>query len=251
MRTGIYRCIISFLFLPLVFLGQIINIESKRFVKDTNGFAGRSDFFFSVNRNQVLLLSVGANIHTQYKYNRHRILNVVDYAFIKAGESPFVNNGYFHLRYNFKIKKGWYYEWFGQAQYNLAIRLDRRMLTGTGIRTHLYQKDRSGIFCGLSYMYEYQQMNFKREEYYFHRGSTYLSCFIRSKWVEFTSTFYYQPVLTNFNIYRLSTDTQIELLPGKKVNFVLSFSGFYDELLPEGIPKLIFVSRNTLRLWLR
>jgi hypothetical protein len=42
---------------------QVVNIEGRRFLKDTNGFVGRADFNFNVNQNFQQVLTLGLKIN--------------------------------------------------------------------------------------------------------------------------------------------------------------------------------------------
>ena len=79
-----------FIFSVLLFqycaTAQVINIESKRFLKDTNGFIGRADLNFNVTQTTSQVISLGMNVHSQYVHDNHRILAIGDLAFIKAGK---------------------------------------------------------------------------------------------------------------------------------------------------------------------
>ena len=130
MRPFIFFFIV--LFFQFKITAQVINIESKRFLQDTNGFIGKADLNFNINQNISQVMSLGINIHSQYVHNRNRILAIGDLAFIKAGTQDFVNSGYQHLRYNYKLLNWLTWEAFIQAQYNRILLLDRRYLAGSG-----------------------------------------------------------------------------------------------------------------------
>src|ERR1700740_1166017 len=113
---------------------QVINIESKRFLNDTNGWVGKIDFNFLLTQNTQQIIQVGNNVHVQYQRNRSRFLVLNDVNFIKAGNTDFVNAGYQHFRYNYKIVDRVTWEAFTQVQYNKVLRLHLRFLSGTGPR---------------------------------------------------------------------------------------------------------------------
>lgn len=91
------------LFFGVISSAQVINIEGKRFLKDTNGIVGTIAANFNINQNTQQVMTFGLNQHLQYKYNKSRFLAISDIAFIKAGNTDFVNAGYQHFRYNYKI----------------------------------------------------------------------------------------------------------------------------------------------------
>jgi hypothetical protein len=150
--------LLVFLF-PLLVSAQVINIESKRFLNDTNGFVGRADLNFNITQNTQQVTTLGFNIHMQYQHNRHRVLAISDFGFIKAGPTDFVNNGYQHLRYGYKLIDRVTWETFGQAQYNLVLKLDRRYLVGTGPRFKIIKKKNFRLYVAALYMFEHQEQD--------------------------------------------------------------------------------------------
>lgn len=232
--------------LPCALVSQIINIETKRFLKDTNGFVGTTSGYFNLNQNVEQVMSFGVNQHVQYKRDKHRVLSISDWTFINAGHTDFVNAGYQHLRYNYKVTNALTWEAFVQAQYNKVLKLNRRYLTGTGPRFRLIKKENVKVYTACLYMYEYQQQNFDSTEQFNHRLSAYVSMTIAFKKMEFTSTTFYQPNLQDFNNYRIANDSSFELGINKSLNFKTSFNLLFDTRQPRGVPDLTYVLRNGL-----
>ncbi len=225
---------------------QVINIESKRFLKDTNGFIGKADLNFNINQNTSQVISLGVNIHSQYVHNQHRVLAIGDLAFIKAGKQDFVNSGYQHFRYNYKLSQFLTWEAFVQAQYNRILLLDRRYLAGTGPRFKLVKQPNFRAYTAVLYMYEYQSQNNDSIESYNNRISSYLTLSLSSKKVEFTSTTFYQPNLNNFDDFRIANDTAFEIIITGHFNFKVGFNLLYDTKQPIGIPDLTYTLKNGL-----
>jgi hypothetical protein len=244
MRSLFY--IIFFLTLQFKLVSQVINIESKRFLKDTNGFIGRADLNFNINQNINRVLFLGVNIHSQYVHNQHRILAIGDLAFINAGTKDFVNSGYQHFRYNYKISRLLTWEAFVQAQYNRILLLDRRYLTGIGPRLKLIKKPNFRVYTAALYMYEYQSQNNDSIESFNNRISSYLTLSISFKKVEFASTTFYQPNLVNFNDLRIANDSSFEILINNHFNFKVGLNLLYDTKQPIGIPDLTYILKNGL-----
>ncbi len=238
--------ILFFVFTQCALFSQIINIESKRFLKDTNGFVGTTSANFSINQNISQVMNFGVNQHIQYKYNRSRLLSISDLVFIKAGKTDFVNAGYQHIRYNYKINALITWEVFLQAQYNRILLLDRRYLAGTGPRFRVLKKENVKIYTACLYMYEYQSQNNDSIEQYNNRLSAYVTLSIGFKKMEFTSTTFYQPNLADLNNYRVANDSSFELGINKSLNFRAGFNLLYDTRQPIGIPALTYIFKNGL-----
>lgn len=225
---------------------QIINIEGKRFLKDSNGFIGRADVNFNINQNKQQVLYFGSNVHIQYKKNKYRILAITDFSFIKAGKTDFVNSGYQHFRYNYKIAKLITWEVFAQAQYNRVLLLDRRYLTGTGPRVRLIKKQHLKLYAAALYMFEYQSQNNDSIHAYNHRISSYFTLAFDFNKLDFTSTTFYQPKVGDGNNYRIANDSSFDLAITKHFNFKAGFNLLYDTRQPIGIPALTYTLKNGL-----
>lgn len=225
---------------------QVINIENKRFLNDTNGFIGRSDLNFNVTQNTQQVLTLGINLHAQYQHNRHRFLMISDLAFIKASNQNFVNNGYQHFRYSYKLNNRITWETFTQAQYNLVLKLDKRYLAGAGPRFKLLKKNHFRLYAAILYMYEFQSQNMETIIQYNHRLSSYLTFNFNFDKLDFTSTTFYQPLLNDFNNYRIATDNTIDISISTHFNFRVGFNLLYDDRQPPGIPDIVYVLKNGL-----
>ena len=241
---------IFYIFIALFFqfkiTAQVINIESKRFLKDTNGFIGKTDVNFNINQNTSQVISLGITIHSQYVHNRQRVLAIGDLAFIKAGKKDFVNSGYQHFRYNYKISKVLTWEAFVQAQYNRILLLDRRYLAGTGPRFKLIKKSYFRAYAAVLYMYEYQSQNSETIVKYNNRISNYITVSLSVNRLEFTSTTFYQPNTGNLKDYRIANDSAFEVFISNHFNFRVGFNLLYDTRQPVGIPALTYILKNGL-----
>ena len=225
-------------------VSQVINIENKRFLKDTNGFVGSANFNFTINQNKQQVLSLGINTHNQYLHNKHRVLAISDLLFIKAGENNFVNAGYQHLRYNYKILNRITIEAFAQAQYNLALLLNERYLVGVGPRFKIIKQPNIKLYAGSLYMYEYQNQNNDSIREFNHRQSSYFTLNINYKGVDFVTTTYYQPNINEIQDYRIANDSSFELQVNKFLNFRAGLNLLYDTRQPIGIPALTYIFKN-------
>lgn len=238
----------AFLLCSVSLMAQVINIETKRFLNDTNGFVGRSDLNFNINQNVQQVMSFGINVHAQYQYNKHRILGISDLAIIKGANQDFLNNGYQHLRYSYKIAKLITWENFLQAQYNLVLKLDKRYLAGSGPRFRVIKKKHFRLYAASLYMYEFQSQDQERIIQYNHRSSSYISFNIDYDKFDFTTTGFYQPLLSDFNNYRIAIDSNLGITINTHFSFRVGFNMLYDTHQPPGIPDLVYGLRNGISL---
>lgn len=230
-------------------VSQVINIEGKRFLNDTNGWVGNADFSFAVIRNTQQVLSFSNTLRVQYQKNRSRFILLNDINFIKAGETDFVNAGYQHFRYNYKVHKLITLEAFTQTQYNPVLKLDFRYLLGAGPRFRLLKKEHARIYAAALYMYEYDNVMGDAVDIHEHRISSYLTfTFNLFKSCDIVSTTFYQPRLGDATDYRIANDSSLEIHINKHLNFKSTFNLLYDTNQPPGIPELVYNFRNGLSL---
>lgn len=240
-------CLLVLLFSCFAARAQVINIEGKRFLNDTNGWVGNADFTFNVIQNVQQVMSFSNTLRVQYQKNRSRFILLNDVNFIKAGNTNFVNSGYQHFRYNYKVNKHVTMEAFTQTQYNPVLKLDFRYLLGAGPRIKILKKENAKIYFAALYMYEYDDIVNDAVNLYEHRLSSYLTfTFGLFKTVEITSTTFYQPNLENTNDYRIANDSGLEIHINKHLNFKSTFNLLYDTYQPKGIPELVYSFRNGL-----
>lgn len=242
-------CLFVLLFSCFVARAQVINIEGKRFLNDTNGWVGNADFTFNVIQNTQQVLSFSNTLRIQYQKNKSRFILLNDLNFIKAGNTNFVNSGYQHFRYNYKIDQHVTMEAFTQTQYNPVLKLDFRYLLGAGPRIKVLKKENAKVYFAALYMYEYDDIVNDDVNLYEHRLSSYLTfTFGLFKTVEITSTTFYQPNLENTNDYRIANDSGLEIHINKHLNFKSTFNLLYDTYQPKGIPELVYSFRNGLSI---
>jgi hypothetical protein len=230
----------------LPFYGQIVNIESKRFLNDTNGFIGTAGANFSINQNTQQVLTIGANLHMQYQKNRSRLLALGDLVVLKAGNKDFANAGFQHLRYSYKISSFLTWETFVQAQFNKVLLLDRRYLAGSGPRIKVIKTKRIRVYAACLYMYEFESRVNETLINYNHRLSSYITITIDLGKIDFNSTTFFQPNINNFNDYRIASDSNFELEITKNLNFKVGFNLLFDTRQPVGVPELTYILKNGL-----
>ncbi len=244
----IFKVILAcLLLLPAWATAQVINIENKRFLNDTNGWVGNADFSFTAIRNTQQVLSFSNALRVQYQQNRSRFILLNDINFIKAGKTDFVNAGYQHFRYNYKLQKLVTIEAFTQTQYNPVLKLDFRYLLGAGPRLRLIKNKHARVYAAALYMYEYDNIAGDQADVREHRISSYLTFTIAFlKTCELVSTTFYQPKIGNGSDYRIANDSNLEIHINKYLNFKSTFNLLYDTQQPAGIPDLVYTFRNGL-----
>ncbi len=249
-----YAVIVLLFFLKINSLqAQIVNIENKRSsLADTSGVFGYLSLGANFVKNTKSITTISGDIRIEYLRKKSRFLSLTNYNLIRANSDRFIDNGFSHLRYNFEISKRLEYEFFTQAQFNNQVRLKLRTLAGTGMRFQLYRAGKQKVYFGLSYMYEYNEIEIVSEVvsfFYDHRMSSYLSASIKpfSENVTITNTTYYQPLLTDFSEVRLSSQTALTFVLSKHLRFSTIFSITNDTRVPENVPATYYSVRNGIR----
>lgn len=230
-----------FLF-PILTFSQIINVESLRKVTDTSGWTGNTSLGFSLTKNTNTLIRLNNNIHVQYKMNKHLALFVNNLGFERAGEQSFVNNGSQHLRYNYKVFDDITLEAFVQSQYNSIAKIKFRGLAGTGPRFKLLGLDKYRLYLGTLVMYEHEELN--EETLIINRdwrASTYLSLsFFPTDNISFVSTSYYQPILNQFQDYRIASENSFVLGILEKLSLTVTYTLTFDATPATDVPDTFY-----------
>jgi len=230
--------IISLTALFIQVKAQILNVESFRIKTDTTGLAGKMGLNFALTKNTQSLISIGTNIHIQYKTKRSLYLLYGNYNLLSSESQKLVDNSVFHIRYNYKINKIWRWEFFVQGQKNSVSKIEFRGLVGTGIRIKLSKNDKFRYYFGSTSMYEHEtQSGGQIVELW--RWSNYFSMSLfPTKTFSFISTTYYQPAFSHFSDYRIASQNSLISKITDKLAFKTGFNLNYDAQPVIGIPKL-------------
>ncbi len=242
-----------YLLLFLLFAGpaiaQIVNIEDKRvMLDDSTHWYGQVRLGFNLVENGNSIINLNGAISLEYEKNKHWFLSLSNFNFIQVDKQDFVNDGFQHFRYNYRISRWFIYEAFTQAQYNEKLRLRLRWLLGTGIRVPLLDEGNQNIYLGLTYMYEFNEERDPDLEFRDHRMSAYVSFGLQPfKNASLSNTTYYQPVFNDFADLRLSSQTTLAINLTSKLLFSTTFSITHDTRVPDEVENTIYSFRNGIR----
>ena len=227
--------------------GQIVNVESLRKVTDTSKWSGNVGLDVSLIKNRNDIFKIANRTHLQYQNKKNLYLVVANLNFQQLDSSDFVNSGTIHLRYNYTIRPKIKWEVFFQSQYDAISNIDLRTLVGTGPRFKLGSSEKYKFYLGTLVMHEYEKSietfgdNINRDI----RGSAYLSFSLYpSSEFSVVSTTYYQPKLSAFNDYRISSETALTFEIFNGLGFKSTFSLLFDAFPPTGIPQTQYTWTN-------
>jgi hypothetical protein len=250
------RSILLFLLLTFVSTSvinaQIVNIESKRLPSDTIGWFGSLGASFSISKDKSEVLQIGHNGHVQFKARKHLALYIQDISFLRADDTKFANNGFFHIRYNFKWNPLVRLEAFTQYQFNSLVSLDRRYLMGIGPRLKLSQSEKYKAYLALLYMHEWEQIslpvpdpNRPAWDNINSRLSSYFSFTLDpGSNFSFSSTTYFQPLFEKFDDFRIHNESSLTFSITSKFSFTTSFRFSHDSKPPLDVPKSVYRLKN-------
>ncbi len=218
--------------------GQIVNIETLRFMSDSNGFFGQLTSEVEYKKDKVQKLNLGGGVHAALRLNRHNVLTNTTLEYEKVDDMENENNFFLHARYNYSITRKWITELFFQMRYDDFLNIDQRELVGAGMRFEIINQNTVKIFAGMTAMYEYEVLTNEDVNKKI-RMSDYLSFRYNSDEFSFTSTVYYQPELADFSNYRTTWSSQAAFKLFKKLGLFINYDLNYDSRRPEGIPDVV------------
>ncbi len=217
---------------------QILNAESLRRVTDTSGWSGSVSAEFALKRNVNDFITLGSDIHLQYKTEKNLWLIKNDIQFQKIEDDKFTNAGILHFRHNYKMRPRLAWETFVQAQYNKVTKINFRGLVGIGPRFKLTTSEKYKFYLGTLIMYEQEELDdgvtpVNRD----FRGSAYLSFSLYpTDNITIISTTYYQPLVSSFADFRISSQSSAIIGLVKNLGLKVSYTFWFDEFPAVGIP---------------
>lgn len=230
--------VFQFLLSGFALSAQIVNVESQRIHTDTTGWAGSFGGNFSVTQNIDKVFSAAAFAHLQYKTKKDLYLFLGDYSFLKGAETKYLDNMFYHLRYNRKLTEILRWEIFSQLQTNKVTKIDNRFLAGMGPRFKLHKSDKVQVYLGILIMYEYEKELTEPPVYHRDfRNSSYATLTYRPVGnFELISTTFYQPRLNQFNDFRILNQESANLSITQKLSATLTWNYLYDRYPAAGVP---------------
>ena len=236
--------------LPFVANSQVVNIERKRLNADTTGTFGNIKSSVSLIKNTKTLLNVFLSYNVLVVRNKHQWYFIGNLAFTKAENTDLVNNGYEHIRYNYRLTKGYrlYAEAFEQVQFDAIRKIDKRILAGGGIRYAPVRNKKFLAIVGVGSMYEFEIFINDTTGFNWIRLNSYVSLNYKiTKNLYFYSTSYYQPLPKEIKgNYRLFNDTGFSMRVSNHFSFTVDYEIVYDSFLPKDVPNTVYFLKNGL-----
>ncbi len=240
-RERLKLCILFCLFiLPLASQAQIVNIEKARMQSDTTGWMGSAGASMSLTKNTQQVFSSELDTHLQYKSKKSLYLILGSYGFLKGANNKLIDHAFLHFRYNYKMNKTIRWEIFTQLQNNLITLIKSRFLLGTGPRFKIFSNKTFRLYAGALVMYEQEQESGSLPQLHKDlRNSNYVSfSFTPNKMLEIVSTSFFQPLLKEWNDYRILNQISVKAKAGKHLGLKLNWNYLNDAFPAKGIPSV-------------
>ncbi len=247
MKKILLLLILSTLFMQIK--SQVVNIEKKR-KRNHNGLQGNFSLSLNFKDNGKKIYNGKNNIDIQYTKNASTFIFLNELKLMRVDTNNLINSGFQHLRYNYTIKDSSFLtlEAFVQNQYNSAKLLKRRVILGFGPRFRIVDKKNFLLYFAPLTMYEYEQLSDDNETVNeLIKLDAYLSLWFKiSKFISVGTISYYQPDYTDFNNYRISSETSLIFKLTSKLSFKFVYNMNYDSRPPEDIQKLFYGFTNKI-----
>jgi hypothetical protein len=218
---------------------QIVNIESARMQSDTTGWMGNASAALALTKNTEQVFSSEVDAHVQYKSRKSLYLLLGSYGFLKAAGTNLIDNSFFHFRYNYKLNSVVRWEVFTQVQKNAVTGISSRFLIGTGPRFKIFSNKLIRLYAASLLMYEREDETNSDIIQNNARSSSYVSFTITpNKQVEIISTSFFQPLLNNWNDYRILNQVSIRVKAAKKIALQVKWNYLNDSRPVTGVPSV-------------
>lgn len=228
----------AFIIISQSCFAQIVNMESERYRTDTTGWKGSISGNFALTNYGERVVAADAYAHIQYQSKKSLYLLLSSYGFLKGEQQSFIDNGFLHFRYNYKINKTARWEAFTQIQQNAITKIQSRILIGAGPRFKILGQKNLRLYAATLAMFEAEKETEKTGHIYDWRSSSYISfTILPTAATEITSTTYYQPVILDGKDYRLLNQLLFKMNISKHFAVNINWAYQYDSTPASGVRK--------------
>tara|TARA_R110000868_G_scaffold127003_3_gene334410 strand:- start:1911 stop:2672 length:762 start_codon:yes stop_codon:yes gene_type:complete len=238
MVLKVLRCILLISLSSTFLQGQIVNIEQFRSSTDTSNWSFTEQFNFGLLQNTQRLISFNNSSGLQFQQKKFRSIFLTNFSFSSTNNNDIERSGFLHLRFENSICKYWSFEYFGQAQMDVPLKINQRYLLGAGLRASLHKRKKLSFYTGHLLMAEYDE----EIETGLQHQDLRLSSYLNLNWhpsPDFTCLLitYYQPRLDRFADYRISFQGQLSFKIWKSLSFTFNAQYAFDAF-PVALPNI-------------
>ncbi|MCI4669309.1 MAG: DUF481 domain-containing protein [Bacteroidia bacterium] len=251
MRQSIFIALFSLCYLST--FSQVVNTEKLRLDQPGKNFILEADINLGLTSNKAGESSrYGFRLRGEFDKGKNRLLffsggNQTRFVGRSEGSVArnFVNNRFAHLRYNYDFNPSLTLEAFSQIQTDEIQLIKNRILSGTGLRLMLIKNDTASLYLGAIMMFEYEE-EFKVSDEPMPteidiinrdpRASFYVSAaYAFTSYFNINHVTYYQPNVTDFSDFRISSESIVTVAVSKKVSFKTYLQFIYDSRPPDPV----------------
>ncbi|MEM1032963.1 MAG: DUF481 domain-containing protein [Myxococcota bacterium] len=249
---------------------QTVNAEALQRNEYTPGWSGNLTGSFAFWRGNVDYLDVGGSGSVQYQtlyphdeddpvpYVRQRGFLAANGRFAQRNDTTFLSNSFVHARWTGMWHPIVGSDVFAQFQFNEFLRLNRRILTGAGLRIEALHLPEVVAAFGSTYMLEIERVDAEAAapddaETTAHRWSSYgvMRSTLFDERLLLQATIYVQPRFDDFTDHRVLTQFEGEATVTEVLSLGTQVMQMFDSRPPNGVTRLDLRVLNTLKLTLR
>lgn len=223
---------------------QIVRIDNNLIRTDSSRLQASIDLNMHLVRNNQQFFQLSSGTQLSFTKQRHTFISMNEIRLILAGSDNFDNRGFQHLRYRIRQDSVLSWEVFSQIQFDQVLNIRLRLLNGAGPRIQLLRKTKNRFFLAAIYMYEYEEEIGTGRINRQHRKSSYLTYARDFKRSQLHFICYYQPDLTAWKDYRISSSLSWSILLGPNLRFNVIGELTYDSRPVAGVTDLIYAFTN-------
>lgn len=236
----------------------IDNSDTAAYKKQAK-FDGNVSLSLEGDKQKQLLLDATNAARMQLQKYKELYIAALSYRFTYNGGQDFLNAGYMHLRWRHLYKNPWQPETYLQYQWDNALGMLHRFVTGMNVRHDFRQRD--NIFSAATgLMYENEAWNYKAVDSSLIpkdpltlntsllKSSSYLKwqTKIAANSNAFIAIFYQTPFNNLFQYYRIASNLRLELAFSKHLNWAMTCNTMYDSKPVVPIFKFYYSFSNSL-----
>jgi hypothetical protein len=228
-----------------------VNTEKLR-KESVDGFTGSIGSNFIIRAGNRELYILGTTLRLDYQSGKHETFAIGNGRFLQQSRDVILNSGFFHGRYNFRVRTWLSLEFFGQAEFDETRFLNERYLGGSGLRFRLFRNDQSSFYLGTTPMYEYEALSPKKvpgidPNTTTYRWSNYIVARIEiDDRLSLVNTVYFQPQIDAPDDIRILDEGVFNVQITRFLALSISLSLRYDSRPPPGLETYDIELRNGL-----
>lgn len=230
----------------------IYNMQSTLSAEPEEGLTGSFGASADWRTGNIDFLQLTATPLARYHSGRHLLVGLASANRRTTRGSVIISRFFEHLRYRYDLSDNALGEVFAQHEFDAVKRVQLRALVGSGPNFSILDSRAVNLNLGISYMFEYEKLQNDGNTdagaiIVQHRNSTYLvASYQMDERVKLVESAYLQPRLTNFEDFRIQSESELMFQLTESLSFSSSFTLAYDSKPPSTINKLDTTLKSTI-----